>query len=300
VAQVSDGTGTLASIGAISTSVTPGTSAAHLGKAEDAAHATGDVGVAMLGVRTDTTSTQPASAAGDYATVAVDAFGGVYVRSDHPNRFTCGLDAVAATLTQCQAAPAAGLALYVTSVLAQSTTTTSGYGHQLRHRHRQRAPVGDGDRALFRSRYRQRSGRRHSGDADPGRYRERALRARDSHQHHDDPDHRLHRSVGGPAMSATEERTPGIMGPVGLAVLAETVRAIEGRVDRTEDKISDTRSALIGIDTRLTTHMALVEARMAVIVRIGWGVLAAVGTVALAVVTYSIPKVVAFLAGGHL
>ena len=40
--------------------------------------------------------------------------------------FTCGFNAVAATLTQCQAAPAAGLKLYVTSLHIQTTTTTSG------------------------------------------------------------------------------------------------------------------------------------------------------------------------------
>jgi hypothetical protein len=40
--------------------------------------------------------------------------------------FSCGLNAVAATLTQCQAAPAAGLKLYVTAVYVQTTTATSG------------------------------------------------------------------------------------------------------------------------------------------------------------------------------
>lgn len=40
-------------IGSITTSVTPGTSAAHLGKAEDAGHSSGDTGVMMLGVRND-------------------------------------------------------------------------------------------------------------------------------------------------------------------------------------------------------------------------------------------------------
>lgn len=40
--------------------------------------------------------------------------------------FTCGLNAIAASLTQCQAAPGAGLKLYVSSVHVQTTTTTSG------------------------------------------------------------------------------------------------------------------------------------------------------------------------------
>jgi hypothetical protein len=40
--------------------------------------------------------------------------------------FTCGLNALAATLTQCQAAPAAGLSLYITDISVQTTTATSG------------------------------------------------------------------------------------------------------------------------------------------------------------------------------
>lgn len=44
-------------VGAIRTSVTPGTAAANLGKAEDAAHTTGDVGVMGLAVRNDTRGT---------------------------------------------------------------------------------------------------------------------------------------------------------------------------------------------------------------------------------------------------
>ena len=57
-----DGTGVIASI---DTSVTPGTAAANLGKAEDAGHTSGDVGVMSLGVRNDTRGTL-ASANLDY------------------------------------------------------------------------------------------------------------------------------------------------------------------------------------------------------------------------------------------
>ena len=46
--------------------------------------------------------------------------------ADRVTTFTCGLNAIAATLTQCQAAPAAGLKLYVVSLHVQTTTTTSG------------------------------------------------------------------------------------------------------------------------------------------------------------------------------
>ena len=46
--------------------------------------------------------------------------------ADRATQFTCGFNAIAATLTQCQAAPAAGLKLYVTGLYIQTTTTTSG------------------------------------------------------------------------------------------------------------------------------------------------------------------------------
>jgi len=46
--------------------------------------------------------------------------------ADKVTTWTCGFNAIAATLTQCQAAPAAGLKLYVTGLYIQTTTTTSG------------------------------------------------------------------------------------------------------------------------------------------------------------------------------
>lgn len=61
------------------TTVVPGTGATSLGKAEDAAHASGDTGVAVLARRADV----PASSAGtdgDYATVNQDASGRAWVR----------------------------------------------------------------------------------------------------------------------------------------------------------------------------------------------------------------------------
>lgn len=67
----------IASMAAITTSVTPGTSAAHLGKAEDAAHSSSDTGVMALSVRTDTPS-QRAGTDGDYATINTNASGAVW------------------------------------------------------------------------------------------------------------------------------------------------------------------------------------------------------------------------------
>lgn len=81
VTLANDSTGVLASIGAISTSITPGTSAAHLGKAEDAAHASGDTGVMSLCVRRDTAATL-ATTDGDYNPCATDANGRLWTNAD--------------------------------------------------------------------------------------------------------------------------------------------------------------------------------------------------------------------------
>jgi len=56
------------------TSIVPGTGATNLGKAEDAAHASGDVGVLMLSVRNDTAAST-ASDIGDYAGLITDSTG---------------------------------------------------------------------------------------------------------------------------------------------------------------------------------------------------------------------------------
>jgi hypothetical protein len=58
------------------TSVVPGTAATNLGKAEDAAHTTGDTGVMMLGVRTDTVGAL-AGTSGDYNPIQLDGNGNV-------------------------------------------------------------------------------------------------------------------------------------------------------------------------------------------------------------------------------
>lgn len=58
--------------------VTPGTAATNLGKAEDAAHTSGDVGVMGLAVRVDSAATL-AGTDGDYAPLQVDASGALRV-----------------------------------------------------------------------------------------------------------------------------------------------------------------------------------------------------------------------------
>lgn len=62
------------------TSIIPGTGATNLGKAEDAAHITGDVGVMMLGVRNDNFTTLT-SDEGDYSPFQLDQFGRLYTKA---------------------------------------------------------------------------------------------------------------------------------------------------------------------------------------------------------------------------
>ena len=65
---------TVTNVATIGTSVTPGTSAAHLGKAEDAAHSSGDTGVFMLAVRSDTAAAT-GQTDGDYTALVTDSTG---------------------------------------------------------------------------------------------------------------------------------------------------------------------------------------------------------------------------------
>lgn len=57
------------------TSVIPGTGATNLGKAEDSAHTSGDVGVMTLGVRNDNAGNILSGSNGDYTPIATDQFG---------------------------------------------------------------------------------------------------------------------------------------------------------------------------------------------------------------------------------
>lgn len=66
------------------TALSPGTAAANLGKAEDSAHVSADVGVMALAVRNDNAVGAPTSANGDYSYVSVDNNGAVFTR-DRPS-----------------------------------------------------------------------------------------------------------------------------------------------------------------------------------------------------------------------
>jgi len=69
------------------TSIVPGTAAANLGKAEDAVHATGDVGIMVLTVRDDAPSTATADE-GDYTPLLTNATGHVYCIDPTANALT--------------------------------------------------------------------------------------------------------------------------------------------------------------------------------------------------------------------
>ena len=69
--------GTVA-VSSITTDITPGTGAAHLGKAEDGGHTTGDTGVAVWAVRKNTEAALSGADA-DYSPFEVDSDGRLYV-----------------------------------------------------------------------------------------------------------------------------------------------------------------------------------------------------------------------------
>ncbi len=78
VVGLNAGSNTVGSIASITTSVTPGTAAANLGKAEDAGHTTGDVGVMGLLVRTDAQAALATTTA-DYIPAITDSIGAQYI-----------------------------------------------------------------------------------------------------------------------------------------------------------------------------------------------------------------------------
>ena len=78
-AALPTGSNTIGNIGTIATSITPGTAAANLGKAEDAVAGDGDTGVAVWSVRRDTAASG-AGATGDYASLNTDSTGHLWTR----------------------------------------------------------------------------------------------------------------------------------------------------------------------------------------------------------------------------
>lgn len=107
------------------TSVVPGTAAANLGKAEDAAHTSGDVGVMMLAVRNDT-PTSLASVDQEYVPVAADEYGRLKLSTDKGVTYTSG-NFDAAADGNLIAAGGAGVVtkIHMLSIQAQGTVTVN-------------------------------------------------------------------------------------------------------------------------------------------------------------------------------
>jgi hypothetical protein len=84
---LSTGTNSIGKISDITTSVVPGTSATHLGKAEDAGHTTGDTGVFALGVRNDTNAAFSGTDL-DYTPIATTSSGSVRAVTEHGDKAT--------------------------------------------------------------------------------------------------------------------------------------------------------------------------------------------------------------------
>lgn len=103
--------------------MTPGSGAANLGKAEDAVHTSGDVGVEILGVRQPTTPIAATSAAADYSPILTDAEGKLITanEADPIHTVQAVLDATLASAVAIVASGAAGIRLYVTDLAFENT-----------------------------------------------------------------------------------------------------------------------------------------------------------------------------------
>jgi len=87
---VPTGSNTIGSIASITTAVVPGTGATNLGKACDAPHTSGDVGVMALAVRNDNPAAATTNNNNDYAQISVDQAGVTWVRKRQITTYSAG------------------------------------------------------------------------------------------------------------------------------------------------------------------------------------------------------------------
>jgi len=109
------------------TSVTPGTTATALGKAEDAAHTSGDVGVQMLGVRNDAMAALSGTDL-DYTPVATTSAGRVQVTTAAHSAMLRGFNSVAGTGDTAVTGTIsgdAGLKTYITDIQVANTGSST-------------------------------------------------------------------------------------------------------------------------------------------------------------------------------
>ncbi|UYL87131.1 hypothetical protein QEH40_gp10 [Microbacterium phage OscarSo] len=106
-----------------SSAVTIGASATSIGKAEDAAHASGDVGVPALGVRQPATPTTPTSAAGDYGVQLLDREGKLVISGNGAPEvsFQSYTNLTGTGDVALRASGGAGIRNYVTDLVLENT-----------------------------------------------------------------------------------------------------------------------------------------------------------------------------------
>lgn len=126
---ISSGTVTTVSTLSNTTALTPGTAATNLGKAEDAASASLDTGVFMLGIRRDTLVSST-SASADYQEFAQNKYGAAYVHNyekQMPTFSAVSNITAAASATDIAILPGnATNTVYVTRVTISGVQTTGG------------------------------------------------------------------------------------------------------------------------------------------------------------------------------
>lgn len=108
--------------------ITPGSAATNLGKAEDAVHASGDVGIQSLGVRIPAaTPAAQTSAAGDYGGMAIDQEGKTVITPFAGDELAwqgVPITLTSTTSTAVKTAAGAGIRNYVTDVTMANTSAT--------------------------------------------------------------------------------------------------------------------------------------------------------------------------------
>ena len=107
--------------------MTPGSSATNLGKAEDAVHASGDVGVEILGVRVPATPASQTSANGDYGALAINTEGKLVVSVGAADELGWQANPVTLTTTTStalKAAAGAGIRNYISDITIANTSAT--------------------------------------------------------------------------------------------------------------------------------------------------------------------------------
>lgn len=78
------------------------------------------------GFESQSSALSASATAGNVRRGVVGLDGVLYTRNGSPLLWSCGVTAIGATLTQCQAAPAASTSLYITDITVVSDTATAG------------------------------------------------------------------------------------------------------------------------------------------------------------------------------